>query len=423
MPDPTTPRPSETESEVASNGYLFGLLVLLGGAPLPLVVSLASFFYWRSQRHRSTFVDFHTFQNFLSHLVTGVANAIFLVYTVVLFIAGWEWDPWWAFVVTLTLGLNVYFSWATARGAVLARKGSSYDFGIVGPWARRVTGYSEGMEGYRHPTWVVVGLPLALILLVAVGSFAMSTFVLHGSWFSKGLGKARIVTDPVEKKLGEQFESAIAQDPKRLKDPVVDKAMAAIMARLTPAATNLAFPIKVHVIKNKEVNAFTFPGGVLVVYTGLLGRATGPEEVAAVIAHELGHVAGHDSIRALGAQIGITALMALATGGDPGVLADLVGNVMQIHYSKSVEAQADDYGLATLSRANLSPKHLATFFRRLDEASGPEKAWLKWLDGHPDLKSRREKAEKSAAEFDGKKEKPIPVNWAEVRARLPGMFD
>lgn len=263
---------------------------------------------------------------------------------------------------------------------------------------------------------------VAILVVIAAALFAGIYLAVPKSC-KQAVTSAPTLGRELEAKLGAQFERAIAEDPKAVKDPVVLKAVGAVMDRLGPAATNLPFPIKMHVIQNREVNAFTFPGGVLVIYTGLLARSSGPEEVAAVVAHELGHVAGRDSVRALGAQLGLAALMALVTGGDPGVLADLVSRVMQTRYSKVVEAQADDYALETLKRASLSPKHMATFFGRLEKAEGPDTAWLKWLDGHPDLTSRRLKAEKAAAAFSPQIEKPIAVNWALVKARLPGMFD
>src|SRR5262245_7993418 len=80
----------------------------------------------------------------------------------------------------------------------------------------------------------------------------------------------------------------------------------------------------VHVIRDpKTVNAFATPGGHLYVYSGLLAAADNKAEVAGVMAHEVGHVAGRHIERQLVAQTGLETVASLALGKNPSQLSQL----------------------------------------------------------------------------------------------------
>ena len=72
---------------------------------------------------------------------------------------------------------------------------------------------------------------------------------------------------------------------------------------------------QVEIVKGGPVNAFTLPGGILVFYSDLIDLARDGNEVAGVLAHEMGHVMHYHAIKGLARQFGIDQLLKSMTGG------------------------------------------------------------------------------------------------------------
>ena len=67
---------------------------------------------------------------------------------------------------------------------------------------------------------------------------------------------------------------------------------------------------------NTRVNAFATLNGQIFVYSGLVEFVSGPEELASILAHEIGHHENGDLIDRLVKELGLNVLMAILTGGD-----------------------------------------------------------------------------------------------------------
>jgi predicted Zn-dependent protease len=253
---------------------------------------------------------------------------------------------------------------------------------------------------------------------------AIAASVFFGIWFlvPKKIPSVKPVGElaqDLERKLGANLEKTILHDPGLVTESAVTNAVGVVARRVLEHADGVPFPVRVWVVKNREPNAFTFPGGVIVVYSGLLAICERPEELAAVIAHEVGHVSHRDSVRALAQQMGMAVLLSVISGGNSGRAGDLIQQVLTIRHGRAVEAEADVYATTTLAKARINPAHLAAFFRRIKALQGENDAWLKWVDEHPDTESRIRSAEAAAARFEAATERPIPVNWAVMKRRLP----
>ncbi len=143
-------------------------------------------------------------------------------------------------------------------------------------------------------------------------------------------------------------------------------AIAKMEARLTETA-ELPTDLTVHVLDSPIVNAFALPGGFVVFFDGLIKEAGTPEEIAAVFAHEVGHVAARDptriALRSAG-SIGVLGLLLGDFAGGAAVLF-LTERVIQADYTQEAEAAADAYAHEMLLAANLPPSAIATLFERL----------------------------------------------------------
>jgi predicted Zn-dependent protease len=145
------------------------------------------------------------------------------------------------------------------------------------------------------------------------------------------------------------------------------------------------YPIQVGVVDHEMVNAFALPGGHIIVMRGLIEMAQTPEHLAAVLAHELGHVAQRDPIvqalRAAGTAGLLSLVLGDATGGT--VLALAGETLITAKNSRAVEARADDFALAQLAQAGVSPEALAEFFELLLEEMGDPAFNMGWISSHP----------------------------------------
>lgn len=130
--------------------------------------------------------------------------------------------------------------------------------------------------------------------------------------------------------------------------------------------------------KRRVVNAFAAPGGHMVVMSGLLERADGPEELAGVMAHEMGHIVHRHSVKALLRAYGFGLVTKLVIGGfssDVGTVADAGGLLLALRHSREAEREADRTGLQLLDATGMRADGLARFFGKiLDEQGGKDGA-------------------------------------------------
>jgi Zn-dependent protease with chaperone function len=125
-----------------------------------------------------------------------------------------------------------------------------------------------------------------------------------------------------------------------------------VLDRLAAAADLPDFQYKVTVREQDEINAVALPAGRIVVFSGLLNKLRSENELAMVLAHELGHYAHRDHLRGLGrglVLLSISAALGLADGL-PSFIAPSV-QVFNLKYSREQEAAADIFALDLVVRA------------------------------------------------------------------------
>ena len=220
--------------------------------------------------------------------------------------------------------------------------------------------------------------PAALTLLVAVGLVA---FVLYGlrpaadavaaavpvSW-EVALGDS--VYDQVLDYFslfgtGEPLEACVAEPGHR--------ALAALTATLAEG-DEIGYPYRVVVLDDDMVNAFALPGGRIVLFRGLIDFAERPEEVAAVLSHEMAHIIAQHGVARIMEQFGLTILLDFVTGGG-GVITGGAAVILGLSYSRHDEREADSLGIDLLNQAGIQSDGLASFFERFARQHGGEDAF------------------------------------------------
>lgn len=165
----------------------------------------------------------------------------------------------------------------------------------------------------------------------------------------------------------------------------------ALVRQLPAQAQGVAW--ETAVFANKEPNAFALPGGKVGVNTGIFTVATNQDQLAAVLAHEIGHVVErhHDEriTRQMGASGAVQLLGALA--GDYGALATQGGGLLAqtgflLPGSRAQESEADVVGQRLMAEAGFDPAQAVNLWQNMIAASGGRQP--EWLSTHPDPQSR-----------------------------------
>lgn len=192
-------------------------------------------------------------------------------------------------------------------------------------------------------------------------------------------------------------------------DPKGMEGLTQMQDRLLAASELDPEAVRLTVLDMDMVNAFALPGGRIVVMRGLIDEAEAPEEVAAVIAHEIGHVAHRDPTRHALRGVGTFGVLSLVLGDFAGGTVVLLGvnQLVNAQYSQDAESAADAYAHALLPKAGISPGALAPLFERLKAEHGDAEGLASHLASHPKLGDRVARAEQAAKGFDAAREKPI----------------
>lgn len=169
-------------------------------------------------------------------------------------------------------------------------------------------------------------------------------------------------------------------------EPRASAALAKLVRQLESAA-ELPLPLRVVVARKSETNAIALPGGHIYVYGGLIDSARSADELAAVIAHEIGHVARRDGMRSILQTAGLSFLFGMLLGDFVGGGAVVIAatTLLKLSYSRDVESAADRYAVELMGRIGGDQRALGTILTRIAGANHPGMDIL--LD-HPDTKDR-----------------------------------
>jgi predicted Zn-dependent protease len=198
-----------------------------------------------------------------------------------------------------------------------------------------------------------------------------------------------------EAKLGREIDEAIARRIGLYGDRQVTAYVERVGRTLSGAAHHpVAWTFRV--LDDPAVNAFAAPGGFVYVTRGLLAHLGSEAELAAILAHEIGHVDARHALRD----------EAWADQRAPGwTRADMLRFYER---SRDNEREADAWSAGALARAGYAPSALADALRRLDaveraaESSGEADEEAGWLASHPSTRARIARAEHAARTVGGR---------------------
>ncbi|HUH40344.1 MAG TPA: M48 family metalloprotease, partial [Castellaniella sp.] len=188
----------------------------------------------------------------------------------------------------------------------------------------------------------------------------------------------------VERLLGEAIMERGRHDPTYIADLDINQYLTQLGRDLAAHAPQpLDQRITVFPVRDSQINAFAMPGGYIGINSGLAVAAQSESELAAVLAHEIGHVMQRHIARGISQQSQGTGIMiasmvgallaALAGQGDLAMGVATFGQAAaidrQLGFSRSAEQEADRAGLQMMSRAGFDTRGMVQMFQRLMNAS------------------------------------------------------
>ena len=202
-----------------------------------------------------------------------------------------------------------------------------------------------------------------------------------------------------------------------VQDPSVTEAMRRIQERVAAAAGPTTYPVEVFVIDSPTVNAVCLPGDIILVYSGLIRRMESPEELAAVLAHEIAHATHGDSMRALERELGMAAILTLAGGRSDSLTTRLLRRLFSSGFSRQQELDADKEATRILASVEIDPAALSDSLRHLRQGDAGDSGVLQYVSTHPDIDARIKTAEAVSAAWKGKS-RPIDIDWQQFRSQF-----
>jgi len=225
----------------------------------------------------------------------------------------------------------------------------------------------------------VVGLPLRKLYRIfkkfGVLSIIGVIFVLAGCSSEYNLAtkqeeKYYYSTDK-EVAMGQAINRQIEKELKFSKDPLQKKRVEDIGKKIAAVSDRKEIDYYFQVLDDDTVNAVSLPGGYVYVNSGLLDKVSNDDELACVLAHEIGHIVARHSIKKLQAMQSysiLRLLVAVAPGaGGVGNAADIAFTQFLLGYSREDELLADQLGTRYAKLAGYNPHAMITFLTKLQD--------------------------------------------------------
>jgi len=241
-------------------------------------------------------------------------------------------------------------------------------------------------------------LILSAILVASVAGCATTTSSTGRKQYVGGVSESQLNQLGAQAFVEAKAKGPLSNDAKQ--NAYVRCVVSALVRQLPAQGQSVGW--ETAVFANKEPNAFALPGGKVGVNTGIFTVARNQDQLAAVLAHEIGHVIErhHDEriTRQMGASGAVQLLGALA--GDYGSLATQGGGLLAqtgflLPGSRVQETEADVVGQRLMADAGFDPAQAVDLWQNMIAAGGgrpPE-----WLSTHPNPQSRIQELRTRAA--------------------------
>lgn len=252
---------------------------------------------------------------------------------------------------------------------------------VVKSWTAHLRTHRIRKSREGRTAWLLT-LPLALPLGLIALALAVYFWVLP--WASERL--AMKMPPSVDAQLGDPMFEGMRSGLDI--DTAGSATLQAFADKLVIAPT---FKLRLHLVKDDQVNAFALPGGHIVVCTGILEKMDRSDQLVALLAHEGTHVENRHSTRGLARDLAGSFFLSLVlgdVGGLGGALAQKGDELKGLSYSRDLETEADTIGIARLRESGVDPEGMVALLELLEREAQDMPEGTSFLSSHPLTKDR-----------------------------------
>jgi Zn-dependent protease with chaperone function len=257
--------------------------------------------------------------------------------------------------------------------------------------------------------------PLREFFLLTAGLLGMAIIIYMVLGLAVDLIAPRISSD-LENRMGSLFIGSIEDKDS---DSMRGTYVRSIVEVLQDRCARLPYLFKVHIRHSPTVNAVALPGGHIIVYTGLLDKVSSENELAFVLAHEMGHFAHRDHLRGMGRAVVFITISTLLLGTDSSISKMLANalNLTEMSFSRKQETRADEFALETLYCDYGHVAGATDFFEKISNTKDPGKFGHYWAS-HPESQKRILHLEHiiRSRGFKLGKPTPLPKTWNQLKS-------
>lgn len=203
------------------------------------------------------------------------------------------------------------------------------------------------------------------------------------------------ISDRQEVQIGQQINrQLVSTEIKLYRNQEITSYINQIGQRLEQQSKRPDIPYTFQVVNDKSINAFATMGGFVYIHAGLIAAADNEAQLASVMAHEIGHIAGRHAIAQM-RQAAVTRGLAAAAGLDRNTMVNIgVELALQRPNSRKDEFEADQMGLDTLKKAGYAPSAMVGFMEKLLKKENSQPTFL---STHPATSDRIKALEQAIA--------------------------
>lgn len=227
-----------------------------------------------------------------------------------------------------------------------------------------------------------------------------------------------------EEKIGQKMANKIEKQYDFVEDPENLERVQQIGEHLKSLSGIEKINYQFNIIERKGPNAFAFPGGFIYITADLFDYIHSDDELAAVIAHEMGHIIHQHSIKQMqdNQKLKLVEIFTILLTGDPalGLLSELTTITILNAYRREYEEEADLTALELLNQSTLyHPVALLTYFERVSSEHILKPARnLGIFQTHPDVSERIKKVKQYLKENGIEINRRLTTNYLVVDGRL-----
>jgi len=207
-----------------------------------------------------------------------------------------------------------------------------------------------------------------------------------------GREQLMLVSEEQADQLGAEAWQQIKAEQPASKDSAAQQRVQRIGEKVAAASGAKGVDWEFVLFQDDTPNAFALPGGKIGVNSGMLKIAETDDQLAAVLAHEVGHVVARHPSEQMSQSAAIqTALGASGIGNEAvGQLVQMATGVGQLSFSRSAEAEADRIGLEYMARAGYNPEEAIALWQNMAAATAQAGRPPEFLSTHPNPEHRIE---------------------------------